>query len=86
MSSEMTCNLKKHTDKLSLSLVRIYLYKYDVDYSVPLGNDIYAYAKSPFRCTQIHQSNEQDDVMQPVRQVFFSKGNNGQHFWIFLKP
>ena len=53
MSREMYCNLKKHTDRLSQALVRICLCQDDVDYSVTLGNDIFAYAKSPFRCIQI---------------------------------
>ena len=68
MSCEMYCNLKKHTDRLSQALVRICLCQDDVDYSVPLGNDIFAYAKSPFRCIQIRQFHEHDAVMLPTRQ------------------
>ena len=67
MSSTMYNDLKNHADELSQALVRICLYKDDLDCNVPLGNDLYAYAKSPFRCVQIRQFFEHDAVMLPTK-------------------
>ena len=67
MSSTMYNDLKNHADELSQALVRICLCKDDVDCNVSLGNDLYAYAKSPFRCVQIRQYFEHDSVMLPTK-------------------
>ena len=67
MSSTMYNDLKNHADELSQALVRICLCKDDVDCNVSLGNDLYAYAKSPFRCVQIRQFFEHDAVMLPTK-------------------
>ena len=68
ISSEMYNTLKNFTDELSQALVRICLCKDDVDCNVALGNDVYAYAKSPFRCVQIRQYFEKDGEMLPTKQ------------------
>ena len=67
MSSTMYNDLKNHADELSQALVRICLCKDDVDCNVSLGNDLYAYAKSPFCCVQIRQFFEHDAVMLPTK-------------------
>ena len=68
MEAEMYDELKKHLDELSLALVRICLNKSQVDYTVPLGGGLYAYAKSPFRCVQIRHFVERDAVLLPSKQ------------------
>ena len=65
--SRMYNDLKNHTDQLSQALVKTCLCQDDVDCNVSLGNDLYAYVKSPFRCVQIRQFFECDAVMLPTK-------------------
>ena len=63
MSSTMYNDLKNHADQLSQALVKTCLIQDDVNCNVSLGNDLYAYVKSSFRCVQIRQFFERDAVM-----------------------
>ena len=67
MSSRMYNDLKNHADQLSQALVKTCLCQDDVDCNVSLGNDLYAYVKSPFRCVHIRQFFERDAVMLPTK-------------------
>ena len=67
LSAKMYNDLKNHADKLSQALVKICLCQEEVNCNVDLGNDLFAYAKSPFRCVQIRHFYEQDAVMLPTK-------------------
>ena len=58
LMSEMYQALKAHADKLSQALLKVCAKAGGVNCNVDLGQNVYAYVKSPYRCVQIRQFEE----------------------------
>ena len=58
LTSQMYAVLKKHSDDLSQALLKVCTKVKDIHCNINLGQNVYAYVKSPYRCVQIRQFGE----------------------------
>ena len=70
LTSEMYRLLKEHSDDLSKALMKVCTKKEGVHCNVDLGQNVYAYVKSPYRCVQIRQFEEigEENLNLPTRE------------------
>ena len=59
--------LRKYSNNLSNALLQICLKQETINCNIDLGGNVFSYAKSPYRCVQIRQFEELDQIMLPTK-------------------